>query len=103
VLDRLVELEKAATAAPWEDYKSHLPGLSTPDGGMRLMAGCSDDDRALIALSRNHLRALIEVARAAWQFDARFEERLKDLAAPLNAALDTLLQAAAPSDELRGE
>jgi len=70
-LDRLDQLEREATAGPWR----HDDG---PDGqwdrvyvtAERWIEASHDRpeaqaDGALIALSRNHLRALIEVARAA--------------------------------------
>ena len=71
ILDRLDELEREAMAGPWRSSDVHVY------------------DAALIALSRNHLRALIDVARAAEAYNRPFpddEDRAK-----LQAALAPLL------------
>jgi len=95
ILDRLDELEREATPPPWE----HDDG---PEGqwdrvyvtAERWIDASHDQleaqaDAALIALSRNHLRALIDVARAAEAYNRPFpddEDRAK-----LQAALAPLL------------
>jgi len=73
ILDRLDELEKAATPGPWmagsyydDTAKNNLRFNISQDPGDRLLAERLDEaDAALIAEARNHLRALIEIARAA--------------------------------------
>ncbi len=76
VLDELDALEKAATAGPW--YRDEPDDVHARDGADQgrgtsiATAWESNADAALIALSRNHLRALIEVARAA---QAHVEQR----------------------------
>ena len=58
VLDALEQLEREATAGPWDQ----IPHLYS---GEEVGAGKPVTDERLILLSRNHLRALIAVARAA--------------------------------------
>ena len=74
VLDALDRLEQEATAGPWiadrdlAEYDAGLHNVWHPiRGGLSAVAHdiFPFDDAVLIALSRNHLRALIEVARAA--------------------------------------
>src|SRR3990167_5264166 len=70
VLDALDRLEKAATEGPWTvEDRGWTKALACT-----IRLGPTDDlafdhhelkNAALIAFSRNHLRALIEVARAA--------------------------------------
>lgn len=66
-LDRLAELEAAATPGPWE-----VTGACDDlvyAGANRPVAGCAEpahrEDAAFIAALRNNAKALIEVAQAA--------------------------------------
>jgi hypothetical protein len=74
VLDRLDELEREATAGWWNFTRSELNGeierfiVQPPQGiGDSTVTGRQFryKDAALIALSRNHLRALIDLAEIA--------------------------------------
>ena len=86
-LDTLDLLEREATVGPWSadpdlaDYDAGLHNVWHPidpkrAGGLAAVAHdiFSLNDAALIALSRNHLRALIDVARAA---QARIENEIE--------------------------
>ena len=79
VLDQLDELEREATDAPWTfvggarrsdghpmEYVMRPHISKDPGEWWQTWGPCIEhEDAALIALSRNHLRALIDVARAA--------------------------------------
>ena len=84
ILDRLDELEREATRGPWR--KESLREVNR------------ESDRSLIALSRNHLRALIEVARAAqyvrdaWLIIEADDAHLMNACARLDPALAPLLE-----------
>ena len=70
VLDALDKAELGATKAPWTVEES-ICAVDTPDGRALVLMDDRQEpdpalrDAALICLSRNHLRELIEVARAA--------------------------------------
>jgi len=82
VLDQLDELEREATDAPWTfvggarrsdghpmEYVMRPHISKDPGEWWQTWGPCIEhEDAALIALSRNHLRALIEVARLADPF-----------------------------------
>jgi hypothetical protein len=113
-LDKLGELEKAATPGPWATKGPSLPTPDNREGGDYAVMAAGDvvaetfrrvdygdaglrpagDNAALIAASRNALPALIECARAALAVrrtpivDDDFPERL----AALDAALARLAE-----------
>ena len=65
-LDALDRLEREATAGPWKvEYRQGAPGRMLVTAPTLWNVWDNPPDAALIALSRNHLRALIEIARVA--------------------------------------
>ena len=64
ILDRLQELEQAATPGPWKADNDNRQ-IVFSNGDCRLVAWVSDEDRDIIAALRNAAPALIRVARAA--------------------------------------
>ena len=85
ILDQLDELDKAATPGPWPcwadpDIASQISiaairfANDPPVGLLRPVVMPSDAE--LIALMRNNIRALIDVARAAEIVAPLFEERV---------------------------
>jgi len=101
VLDRLDELEREATTGPWDNAGWHVHAGSRFTPTHQPLAsthGDSEADAALIALSRNHLRALIEVARAAqyvrdaWLIIEADDAHLMNACARLDPALAPLLE-----------
>lgn len=98
ILDELEKLSKAATKGPWE-YKYHEPYEASIETGGYRIDGISvylddapvpdfnnlvDNNAKLIAASRNHIDALIRVARAAQEVNdfchhPKIDEALKAL------------------------
>lgn len=91
ILDRLDELEKAATPGPWGSDGDHINNWVQASNGDYLcnMDYHLGDDADLIAESRNALRALIDVARAA---ESCVKSTLlpAECYSPLKAALEAL-------------
>lgn len=75
-IDHLAKLEAEATRAPWEverymfvqQYVHRLGIGNTGDVIVNGLTGLTEADAALIAAARNHLPALIRVARAAKEY-----------------------------------
>ena len=65
ILDRLDELEREATAGPWEKPSGIMVKRWAMTANDIQCTRLPDADAALMALSRNHLRALLDVAWAA--------------------------------------
>lgn len=67
ILDDLERLEKEATPGPWPCYAdSDIADQITIEGLLR--PALPPSDCALIAAMRNHIKALINVARAAEKY-----------------------------------
>lgn len=73
ILDQLDEAEKAATPGPWPSYwDEDIASQIRVNGLIRPIIPQSDAE--LIALMRNNIRILIDVARAAENYVKRTKE-----------------------------
>jgi len=68
-LDRLDALEREATEGPWFDMLGLGNKVAVRTTGLNVQhMPATPEDVRLIALSRNHLRALIDVSKAAAEY-----------------------------------
>lgn len=108
ILDELDRLEREATAGPWNNTKSEVyyEGCVTiavsragTDPKFR------EQDAKLIAYSRNHLRALIEIARAADKYIKTIysSDREEITVEDINRSEEKLLESLAKLEPAEGD
>lgn len=63
ILDQLEDAERKATVGPWNGALDSGTAIGTPE--LDIAFNLRPEDSLFIALSRNHIRSLVDVARAA--------------------------------------